>query len=80
MDSNEKKDKLIELLAEEFEVDPSGISMDDPLMQTLGLDSLDMIDVAVLIEKNFGVVLTQDDFRGLVTFNDFFNLIEKKIG
>ena len=72
------KEKLIKVLAEEFEVDATNISMDDPLMQTLNLDSLDMIDVAVLIEKNFGVVLTQDDFRGLVTFNDFFALIEKK--
>lgn len=73
------KEKLIKVLAEEFEVDATNISMDDPLMQTLNLDSLDMIDVAVLIEKNFGVVLTQDEFKGLVTFNDFFTLIEKKL-
>lgn len=73
------KEKLIAVLAEEFEVDPTNISINDPLMQTLGLDSLDMIDVAVLIEKNFGVVLTQDDFRGLVSFGDFFGVIEKKL-
>lgn len=72
------KSKLIEVLAEEFEVDATNIEPSDPLMETLGLDSLDMIDVAVLIEKNFGVVLSQDDFREMVTFEDFFGLIEKK--
>ena len=75
----ETKRKMIEILAEEFEVDAAGIKPNDPMMETLGLDSLDMIDVAVLIEKHFNVVLTQEDFRGLVSFEDFYNVIERKI-
>lgn len=72
-------EKLIKVFSEEFEVDSSKIKEDSPLMETLDLDSLDLIDVVVLIEKNFSIILKQEDFVGIITFNDFFNLIEKKV-
>lgn len=71
--------KSKEFLASEFEVDASVITPDAKLMETLGLDSLDLVDVVVLIEQNFGVTLTGPDFVGVVTFDDFFNMLEKKI-
>ncbi|MBP5366090.1 MAG: acyl carrier protein [Bacteroidales bacterium] len=79
MSKQEIIDKLTKVFSEEFEVDPAKIEGDLPLMETLDLDSLDLIDVVVLIEKNFSIILKQEDFVGIVTFNDFYNLIEKKI-
>lgn len=70
---------LSELLAEEFEVDASLITGDAPLMETLELDSLDLVDVVVIIEQNFGVTLSAPDFQGIKTFDDFFTLIERKV-
>lgn len=75
----ELQNKIIEVLAEEFEVDPSVISPDSPLMETLELDSLDLVDVVVLIEQNFGVTLVAPDFMGIVTFQDFVSLINRKM-
>ncbi len=72
--------KINEVLAEEFETDADSITPDAPLMQTLELDSLDLVDVVVLIESNFGVTLVGPDFVGIKTFEDFYNLIIKKIG
>lgn len=63
------------VLAEEFEVDIETIQPDAPLMQTLDLDSLDMVDIVVLIERNFGFVVTGQDFVGIKTFEDFYNMI-----
>ena len=63
------------VLAEEFEVDIETIQPDAPLMQTLDLDSLDLVDVVVLVDKNFGVTLTGPDFKELKTFQDFYDLI-----
>ncbi|MCQ2226822.1 MAG: acyl carrier protein [Bacteroidales bacterium] len=79
MEQTELRTKLIETLAEEFEVDSTDIKGSDPLMETLGLDSLDMVDVVVIIEKNFGVVLSQDSFKGVVTFDDFIALLESRM-
>ena len=43
--------------------------------RTLDLDSLDLVDVVVLVDKNFGVTLTGPDFKELKTFQDFYDLI-----
>ncbi len=71
--------KINEVLAEEFEADIDIITPDAPLMQTLELDSLDLVDVVVLIDTNFGVTLKGPDFVGIVTFQDFYDLISRKI-
>ena len=72
-------EKAATVLAEEFEVDASTITPDAPLKETLDLDSLDLVDVVVLVEQNFGVTLTGPDFIGVVTFQDFYDLLNKKI-
>ena len=72
-------EKATTVLAEEFEVETSEIKPEASLKETLDLDSLDLVDVVVLIEQNFGVTLTGPDFIGVVTFQDFYNLLDKKI-
>lgn len=72
-------EKINSVLADEFEVDASIISADAPLMTTLDLDSLDLVDVVVLIEQNFGVTLVGSDFVEVKTFRDFYDLIIRKV-
>ncbi|MBO7477964.1 MAG: acyl carrier protein [Salinivirgaceae bacterium] len=67
--------KINETLAEEFEVDINVIKPDAPLMETLELDSLDLVDVVVLVEQNFGFNVTGEDFAKIRTFQDFYNLV-----
>ena len=67
--------KINETLAEEFEVDINIIKPDAPLMETLELDSLDLVDVVVLVEPNFGFNVTGEDFAKIRTFQDFYNLV-----
>lgn len=67
--------KVNEKLAEEFEIDPALIVPEAPLMQTLELDSLDLVDMVVLIEQNFGFTVTAADFAGIETFADFYRMI-----
>ncbi len=78
MDNKELTEQIIAVLAEEFEVDADQITPESSLKDTLGLDSLDLVDVVVLVDQNFGVTLTASDFVGIVTFSDFINLIERK--
>ncbi len=72
-------EKVNEILVEEFEVDAEVIEADKNLKQTLDLDSLDYVDLVVIIESNFGVKLVEADFIGMVTFQDFYNIINNKI-
>lgn len=68
--------KTIKFLSEEFEVDPSAITPEAPLKETLALDSLDYVDLVVVIEQNFGFKVKGEDFMKLTTFKDFYDHIE----
>lgn len=72
-------EKINEILIEEFEVDADIIHPEGNLKETLNLDSLDYVDLVVIIESNFGVKLVERDFKNIDTFQDFYNLIEDKI-
>lgn len=74
----EKEDiiqKIREALADGFEVDIDEITPDAPMAQTLEMDSLDFVDMVVLIEKNFGFKVTAADFSGVRTFQDLYDMI-----
>lgn len=79
MATTELIQKINETLAEEFEVDIELIQPDAPLMQTLELDSLDLVDMVVLIEHNFGFTLKAQDFIGIKTFQDFYDFIDSRV-
>ena len=71
--------KINEILVDEFEVDAQLIEPNVPLMETLELDSLDLVDIVVLIDSNFGVSLKAPDFKDVVTIQDFYNLVISKV-
>ena len=75
MTNEEIIEKINNILAEEFEVDKNIIKPDAPLMATLELDSLDLVDVVVLVEQNFGFNVTGEDFAKIRTFQDIYNLV-----
>lgn len=66
-------------LVDEFEVETEDIEPKANLKETLELDSLDFVDLVVAIEANFGVKLTGEDFVNVITLQDFYDLIEKKV-
>ena len=68
-----------EFLVDEFEIDRNTIQDDANLKETLNLDSLDYVDLVVIIESNFGVKLGEADFASILTFNDLYNTIESKV-
>lgn len=68
-----------EFLADEFEVNPEDIQADANMHQTLDLDSLDYVDLVVVIERHFGFKATAQDFKSIASFNDFYDLVESKM-
>ena len=66
-------EKTNTFLVEEFEVDAAKISPEANLKETLELDSLDYIDLVVVIESNFGFKVKPEDFSGITSFQDFYD-------
>lgn len=73
-------EKINDFLVDEFEVEIEDIKPEANLKETLELDSLDFVDLVVAIESSFGVKLVGEDFVNVVTLQDFYNLIENKLG
>ena len=79
MEKDEFVKKINGLLAEEFEVEEYVIEPEQLLMQTLHLDSLDRLDLVVLIEKHFSFKLTGKDFVNFTTFRSFYDYLYDKL-
>jgi len=79
MENQEIIDKINAFLVEEFEVEDSKIKPEAVLKDTLELDSLDYVDLVVVIESNFGFKVKGEDFIGIVTFQHFYDYIISKI-
>jgi acyl carrier protein len=80
------KERLKAMLVEELnleEINPEDIVDDDPLFgEGLGLDSLDAVELVVLVEKHFGVEIKDMD-EGRIAFasiNSLAAFIEERKG
>jgi acyl carrier protein len=71
--------KINGFLTDEFEVNESVISPEGNLKETLDLDSLDFVDLVVIIESNFGFKVNAEDFTGIISFQDLYNYIIGRI-
>lgn len=80
MDKLEIIEKINSFLVEEFEVEALKISPEANLKDTLELDSLDYIDLVVVIESNFGFKVKPEDFTTIVTFQNFYDYVLGRVG
>ena len=72
-------EKIKGFLVEEFEVGAEKITPEANLRETLELDSLDYIDLVVVIESNFGFKVRPEDFTSIVTFQDFYTYVISRV-
>ena len=67
-----------EALKKEFEFTDEQLIPTASLLNDLALDSLDAVDMVVVLEQKFGVTLRQGyDLRTITTLNDLYDFIEK---
>ena len=79
MERTEIEDKVRNFLIEELEIQPKNIFPDAKLKDDMGIDSLDFVDIVVIVEKNFGFKIKAEEMAGVDTFSKFCDYIEKKI-
>lgn len=79
MTRQEIKAKVDAFLVEELEIDEAKISDDALLKQDLGIDSLDLVDVIVLIKNEFGLKVETSDLGKLQALGNLYDFIKQKI-
>lgn len=79
MDINEIKEKITNFLVDEMEIDPAKIVPEARLKEDMGIDSLEVVDIVVLVEQEFGFKMRPEDFKDLKTFEQFCGFIAQRI-
>lgn len=73
-------EKLTELLAEQFSVESESITMDTSFETDLGADSLDLVELSMALEEEFGVEeMSEDDAAAIKTVGDLVRYLQGKI-
>ena len=79
MTRTEIEETVKEFLLEELEIEPAKIAMDARMKEDMDVDSLDLVDLVVIVDKKFGFKIQPEEMKGIVTLNDFCDYIEQKI-
>ena len=74
-------DKIKELIVEQFMIaDPDTITMQTSFVDDLEADSLDIVELIMAVEEEFGVAIDDQDVDGVKTIGDVVNYISEKQG
>ena len=80
MERKEIEEKVKAFLIEDLEIEEENIAPEAKLKDDLGIDSLDFVDIVVIVEKNFAFKIKPDEMQGIVTLSQFCDYIESKVG
>lgn len=72
-------DKVKALIAEQMNIDESKISPDSDIIKDLGADSLDIVEMLMNVESEWGLVIDDEDVPGLTKIKDVVAYIEAHI-
>ena len=79
MTREEINQKVRDFLIEDLEIDEDKIADDALLKDDMGIDSLDFVDIVVIVEKNFGFKIKPEEMANIKTFSQFCDYIEGKV-
>lgn len=80
MERKEIEEKVKAFLIDDLEIEEENIAPEAKLKDDLGIDSLDFVDIVVIVEKNFGFKIKPEEMQGIVTLSQFCDYIESKVG
>ena len=71
-------EQLQEIIADQLELDVEEISYDSHILDDLGADSLDLVDLLMSVEDEFGIEIPDEDVENISTIGDIVEYIDSK--
>ena len=71
-------ERIRELLAEQLDIDEEKITMDSNILEDFEADSLDVVDMVMSLEDEFGVEIPDEEIENIKTVGDIVHYIESK--
>ena len=78
MTIEEIKEKVENILVEEFEIEQDKLQPEAMLKQDVGIDSLDFVDIVVAIEREFGLKPTAQELNQVKTLGELYTFIQER--
>ena len=76
MTEQEIAEKVNKVFIDDFEIDEAELKPDANIFEDLGLDSLDIVDLVVGLQKSFGVrIRDEENVRNIRTLSDIYDFI-----
>jgi len=73
-------EKLSKLIAEQFNVDSDSITMDTSFADDLNADSVDIVDLSMALEEEFGIdELDEEEVSSITTVGDLVRFLQNKV-
>ena len=73
-------EKLVALIAEQFNVDADSITMETSFVDDLNADSVDLMDLSVALEEEFGIEeMADEDVSSIATVGDVVRFLQSHI-
>lgn len=79
MDRKIIEEKVKAFLIDDLEIEEEKIFEDARLKEDIGIDSLDFVDIVVIVERNFGFKIKPEEMINVTTLKDFYEYIEQKV-
>lgn len=71
-------DTVKNIIAEQLSINPDKVTEDCDIVKDLGLDSLDIVELVMALEEEWGIVADDEDIKTLHTVKDVVDYIEVK--
>ena len=69
-------EKMKDLIAEQLNVDPSDVSENASFQDDLGADSLDLFELVMNLEEEYGIEIPTEELETLKTVGDVINYLK----
>ena len=71
-------DKVKKILVDQLDVEESAITSDSSIIDDLGADSLDIVDMVMSLEEEFDIEIPDEEIESMKTVGDIVKFIEAK--
>ncbi|MCR4811003.1 MAG: acyl carrier protein [Bacteroidales bacterium] len=79
MNRQEIENAVKHFLVEDLELDAENIKPEARLKEDIGIDSLDFVDIVVIVEEQFGFRIKPEEMKEIKTFAEFCDYIGKRL-
>ncbi|RXZ60917.1 acyl carrier protein [Candidatus Borkfalkia ceftriaxoniphila] len=70
-------EKVRDMLAKQLNLKPEAIALESDVVKDLGADSLDVVELLISLEDDYGISIPEDDIVNVKTVKDIVDMIEK---